>query len=829
MSNLPYGDIFVELLCQIHRALGYCHKVYSAGSELRNDDPELASFFKSFEKKYRQSGLNRHLTKGLSRSGQEKYKSFPRLSKLVIQSYVQTQELKKRSSNYKAIVLPSPLYILHNALTVPDQQQTSAYPFVLCRTILFYFFNIHPNHPDLEYLSNEVDAFGEEEILNSVSSFRNHIKIQARWPDRRAGSSTLTARVNLLNGHLFALKGIAHLWFEKEEELIKFCDIPVELNSIGAIKAYYAQPEYRFRLSPSYSDLPDASEVINWTFGIPIPIRGADILFYGGLKKTASSGLVISLHGYPGTGKTSAALSIASLLSPLDTKTIYISLEEEPEDLQIRINTLVPDYLKGLSIYKANPKGEQRWFSPFKISSSVSVEELTEILEILESDLRKQTFEGSIPDGAYTLPAVCPTLLVIDNINELFLARETDKQQFDHLEGFIQQCRNMGALVLLVSGEEIPKKINLDYLVDVSLSLKQTGINNLHEKPVRVLQLLKTRHQVSRQGAHVFHLSNSKGFRISPQVPSQMDKREKIKRLLPSEDRFIHTLNLLPKETHKSKNYLAIAAQSQILIHGYGSSGKAGFGLKLLFTPCTSSEEFRGVQGSRLITERNKVLIVSFLYSEEYYDGVYRKAVDQLVAEGFKAASTNVSYNVKSFYPGYLTPEDFVYKIVRLLDEANLEGEPYTGILLDGLHNIFLQFKNLQESHMVWPLLYSILSRYRLTVVTTFTNFSLVERHTGVSISDSKNIIQSPEDSMLLQQGQKPFLHGLVKAADYYFLLEEVIDDSNDYERSYWISVRGSIRQNPPKDYLEWDRNNLKIKRIISSSEVYGRTTHYNG
>jgi hypothetical protein len=75
-----------------------------------------------------------------------------------------------------------------------------------------------------------------------------------------------------------------------------------------------------------------------------------------------------------------------------------------------------------------------------------------------------------------------------------------------------------------------------------------------------------------------------------------------------------------------------------------------------------------------------------------------------------------------------------------------------------------------------------------------------------------------------MQQGQKPFLHGLVKAADYYLQLEEIIDDRFNYERRYWLSVRSSIRQTPPKDFLEWDRINLRINRIIPSNEIYNKT-----
>ncbi|MBL7701091.1 MAG: AAA family ATPase [Ferruginibacter sp.] len=832
INSLPYSDIFSDLLMQIHRALGYCYEKHKRREILTESDKQLQEFFSKFAVKYRQSGLNRHITKGLTKSEQKKQNVYPRISKIIIQAFQQVQESKK-NVNYKAEVLPSPFQILYHILTVPSEPQTSAYPFILCRSVFFYFLGVHPKNPELPKSNSELAIFTEEDILNSIRSFRNHIKIQLRWPDPRLNPERFSSRINFLTAHVLGVKGIAHLWFTSDKELLAFCSPSEKKESLAVLKELYSRPKYHFRLSNLYTELPNASEVINWIFGLPMPIRGADILFHGGLKKTSSSGLVISLHGQPGTGKTSAALSIAATLSPLKTTCIYLSLEEEEEDLTIRLQTLVPEYLKELSIYDNETKTKKEvttsskisWFTPFKINSNLNISELTDILKLLKSDLQQKQINDFISNkNSFLIPAVSPLFIVIDNINELFADKVFGNETYEKLEKFIQQCRDMGALVLLVAAEDIPNKIKLDYLVDVAIHLKQTGLDKQHEKTIRIFQLIKTRNQVSRQGSHIFHLSNPKGFRISPQVPSQLDKREKIRRLLPSEENVIPVLkNLSGKRKVEYKNFLSLASQSQILVHGFGSSGKAGFGLKLLLTPVLSKQELESSPGQttgKLFAikniKKNKVLIVSFLYPEEYYDALVTKIKRQLhgIFTGYQD-SLSICF-VKAFYAGYLTPEDFVYKIVRLLDEANLEGEPYSGILLDGLHNVFLQFKNLQESHMIWPLLYSILARYNLTVVTTFTNFSLSERHITDRFSDSRNSSQSPDDFMLMQQGQKPFLHGLVKAADYYFVLEEIVDDKNNFERSYWLSVRSSIRQNPPTDILEWDRQDLVLKDIIS-------------
>jgi KaiC/GvpD/RAD55 family RecA-like ATPase len=829
MEALLYNDIFEELLIEIHKALAHCHRLYKQGKPLLESDETLLSFFTKFHRKYSSSGLNAHITKGLTATEQDRYNIFPRLSKLVIYNYIQAQEAKK-SGNYIAEIIPSPLSILYHALTVPEEPQTSSYAFVLCRSRLFYFLNIHPRHSDLKEISPDFDDFREEDILKSISSYKNHININARWPDQRANFKSYTTRINYLTGHILSLKGLTFLWFNNDEQLLNFCGIKKSQENVTHLKKLYAndfsqKEKYCFRLSSAFLELPDSSEIMNWIFGLPVPLRGGDLLFYGGLKKTHNGGLVISLHGQPGAGKTSTALSLAAVFSPYDTKTVYISLEEDPEDLVTRLNTLIPEYLKWLSIYEDNIANHKRkhdkeyqlsWFTPYKFNDNLNLSDVTNILNKLKGQINGQANSTNHDNKSVSIPSVCPLLIVIDNVNELFSDEAKDKAKYREIEDFISQCRNMGAIVLLIAADDIPGKFKLDYLVDVAIHLKLNGINNQYEKPVRIFQLIKTRHQISRQGSHVFHLSNSKGFRISPQVPSQMDKREKIKIQLPSKINFIHSLNLLSdKRVYQYQKFLPIASNSQILIHGYGSSGKAGFGLKLLFTPLMDEHIHR----ENIITDEkikdyrkiilkknqiNKVLVVSFLYPVEYYEVLHERLLKQFEF-GFKNFDRRKSIlNVKAFYPGFLTPEDFVYKIVRLLEEAKLEGEPYTGILLDGLHNVFLQFKNLQEAHMIWPLLYSILYRYSLTVVSTFTNFSLNEKHDA----ENTHSIQTPDDFMLMQQGQKPFLHGLVKAADYYFLLEEIINNSN---RKYLLSIRSSIRQIPPTNSLNWDREKLTL------------------
>ena len=800
---LPYGDIFIPILKSINKGLSYVYNEELKGREVSIKDEKFNRIFRDLTNIAKQ-GKNKHLVKGLSLTEQKREKVYPRIGKLILNSY---KEIKK-TKNQTGIPFPSPLKILYNLLTVPEEPQTASYAFILIRTNLFKILGIHPYHKDL-YESSIIDMFNESDIIDSLVSLKNYINQQARWPDSRIKKETTTSRIHYLNGNILAVKGVTYLWFASSKEINKF--LKNDFHSLNDLSKIYCDPRlFRFRLSTQYEELPDYSEIINWIFGIPIPIRGADILFYGALKKSRSSGLVMNLHGLPGAGKTTAALAFSAVMAPFNTTTFYISLEEGIDDLESKLSQLIPSYLKDLNVYpqsKTTINGKNQkldWFNPVRLDSNLNIQQLTEILNLIQSEIVNVPNGNKVHNNYDYLPSVCPLIIVIDNINELFVGIENSSDYYENLENFIAQCRSMDAIVILVAADSIPKNYNLDYLVDVSIRLEQRGVFDRQEKPERILQLLKTRQQISRQGSHIFHLSSSKGFRISPQVPSQLDRRQIIKRLLPDATDLIQTLNITRVGGKiEFEKYLDIRSRSQILIHGHGSSGKAGFGLKILLSPTTkkSISNLKQLKNGK-ISSRKKVLVLSFLYPKEYYKILFGRIINQF-KDIYDFDDKDLSYQVLAFYAGYLAPEDFVYKIIRTLEEAKLEGESFTGVLIDGLHNVFLQFKMLQESHMVWPLLYNILSRYGLTVVSTFTNFTVDDDFEG-------RAPQYSQDHLLIQQGQKPFLHGLVKASDYYFVLSQYSKD--DEAIKYVLTTKASIVNPPPHD-LYWNRQGIHFEK----------------
>ncbi len=172
--------------------------------------------------------------------------------------------------------------------------------------------------------------------------------------------------------------------------------------------------------------------------------------------------------------------------------------------------------------------------------------------------------------------------------------------------------------------------------------------------------------------------------------------------------------------------------------------------------PIRNADNYRGVG-----LEPRRILVVSFLYPESYYVKQYKGIIHRLRNKGINVKGSRLECSV--FSPGFLHPEDFVEQIARKIESARLEGRPFTGVLLDGLHNVFLSFPVLQKRQMVWPMLYRILAINRLTIVTTFTTFVLDLRKE-----------QSEEEQEILLKGHAPLLHALVQAADFYLSFEKL-------------------------------------------------------
>jgi KaiC/GvpD/RAD55 family RecA-like ATPase len=806
-APLPYADVAPALLEAIYDSLEVIYRSQferasqdSICSQLREIAGRLMiePWAKTSSAKVKN---NPHILEGINVSAASRsFESLPRISRLCVEAYSRARECGASESAEDArrvIFVPSPLAILVDALTVPARPESAAYGFALARAFLFTRFETYPPSRHLPPDWHELTISDIQDIIESFRTYFSH-RDNVHYTTAKPSRAVIA--------HFLAMTGVFTLRFgtagkapmkkeDAQQACLNFCAAKdfLQRKSTGTER-------YEFRLSAGFSDIPDAQEIINMLMGVPLPISGASTVFFGGLQKSHHDSLVISISGSAGTGKTSFVLALAASLAPYGTQCLYCTFEEDPETLKRRVWGLTPEYFRRSTL--ANT-GTTNWFAPFSLDAAHigSVELFADrYLQVLRKRLRPRV---TSPVGTgQQLPAIAPLVVVVDSLTTLYGA-----EQKRDIEGFcklVQHLRDLDCIVVLLSAEDIPKGSRLEYLVDTVIALRYEGTDSADKKPTRLFQLLKTRLQLSRPGSHVLHLSGERGVRISPQLPSQLDARKIHKVPLPDRDCIIDTLHVdtVPAINISRERLVDVYRRSRILIHGHGSSGKAPFALKLLMAPPVP--RLGNSDTGNMPAHNPRILTISFLYPEAYYDETVARVGKVLRRNSKNYIQPEVKPMVLT--PGFIRPEDFIARVLTEMDRGRFEGRPYTGVLLDGLHNVFLQFPALQASDMVWPTLYNLLARYDLTVVTTFTTFSALDRPTSLDFADSD----------ILLKGQFPFLHALVQATDFYLQVEPRGQPAHD--RRFQVRVKSAIGQPIPDRALIWNADDFSFE----ASEMIG-------
>lgn len=786
-EDIPYGAGFNIILDRVYKALEVCCIAHDEGEEVFSKDcfskVKKAFNFKNIKSyPYKARGINRHL-------------SADRMAMLTCQLFESATKHGSKKAN-KTLFLPSPLQIILQCLTVPTEPHSDAYALSTCRSYLFSQLHTYPE-TYLAPISSE--KFSPMELRSEYETLRKYTRHRDSRPPVKKKTYLVLSHFLAMRGALLLRFGtdsrnkaplsesatkVARLEFCKRKRLFHESDDVPGLN-----------PE--FRLSNRYQDLFSFDEIFNQILGIPVPIRGFHTIFQGALKTSSDGSLVVHVSGAPGTGKTSFALALSASLASLGSTCYYMSSEESIEDLKIRVSSLIPEYLKSTSLYKSSI---DKWFFPRKINLSSSDtnqfrENNIDQIKSLVKGARAEMDEDDIP-------TICPLVVVIDSITGLI--EQGEGANYSELEHLVSACRDIGVVVVLLSGEDLRNSKSLDYLVDSVICLKLKDTDNITSKPRRVLELLKTRQQSSRPGSHIFHIDGNKGVRVSPQLASQIDKRQNEIKHLPDVDSLIHTFNICNEKdtkifsTKPRFRNLDLYEKSQILLHGLGSSGKAALGLKILTMPI--------IRRHMLPKYPSRVLVLSFLYPPAYYDEIL-VSLNRLRANIYPRLAQDPELECIYFYPGFITPEDFVGKVSRAIEIAQLSGAPFTGILIDGLHNVFLQFPMLQESTMVWPMLYNLLSRVGITTVSTFTTFEIgegEESHLSEGVHYRKH---------------EPFLHALVQASDFKIRLMPA-EGSTDSAK-HPIQIDNVINQSKPRKTLRWNSADLVIETIGDTDDMF--------
>lgn len=118
----------------------------------------------------------------------------------------------------------------------------------------------------------------------------------------------------------------------------------------------------------------------------------------------------------------------------------------------------------------------------------------------------------------------------------------------------------------------------------------------------------------------------------------------------------------------------------------------------------------------------NRVLVVSFYHGK---DG-YRESVAKISKASGRAASV-APISLLRFYPGELDPAVALQKIESHLDTGSADGRPFTGMLVDGIHNALLAFPRIARAPNVWTMLIALARAYGTTLVTTYS--AMVVQH----------------------------------------------------------------------------------------------------
>jgi hypothetical protein len=167
--------------------------------------------------------------------------------------------------------------------------------------------------------------------------------------------------------------------------------------------------------------------------------------------------------------------------------------------------------------------------------------------------------------------------------------------------------------------------------------------------------------------------------------------------------------------------------------------------------------------------------------------------------------------------PGFLLAEDLYSKLGRKLEEGNLEGRPFTSVVVDGLHNLALQFPGAGESRNLLPIIYGTLSRSNVTLITTFTTLSL-----DTSEVDGSGDLM--EGAVFRLRVHLPLLHTLVQASDYVFEVFRAdrgrlpaksnglgLETPVDRGATYLVSVQSAVSRDPPISVIGWNRQTLEF------------------
>ncbi len=806
--SYPHAQILEELISSTMSAMASCYSYLNENLEERSviafadavekiDHSQLNAFYIWLPQTVKK-GEMRHLSSTDGRNGNYpliqksgKVSDKPTRISKIIKRIIKDTFSDNFQPNSKNIWVPSPLYIVDEILSSPSSPAFSAYVLYSIRTLLFFRYESVPSGL---IGKTTYKQFTESDIQKHYSSILT--STTPRFDSQ--GKDTLSS----LSGgggvllQFLAYKNVLVFSFRDYNKVIRFLES-------GDIKP--SNGSRPFQKNGSISRMPEVDQIINELWGIPIPIRGADIIFRGGIKLSSKRGLVIAIHGGPGTGKTSLCLTLCAATAPFGIQSVYLSAEEQPTDLQKRSAGLFSDEMQRLPFFAGNNEILFEEIDVLLRDGEIgAIERIEKKIDAFAEYLRGLEEKE---DKAPEVPKACRVFLVLDGLHDLFLAKQEDKsEQLRKLHSLVDKLQKLQAVVILTIADEWEAGSSLDYMVDMAMRLSFTEIEAYDAKPDRRITLFKARHQQCAFGTHGLQISGDKGVRFSPQINHQLDQRAIWKLRLPNSEYLnpvFMEVHCVPKEEAVGKYQekykckyvrldpgVEIPRGSNIFINGNGSGGKAGLAMRIAFMP------YAMTKSNKRVRSEEKVLIISFLYPRDYYSTVLRIINRTYKAEFDIQGISQSRLEVMHLYPGYLKPNDLFNRIEWELRGAERVGEPYTTVVIDGLHNVFLQFPEIENYPIFWPQLYSALRSRSLNIITTHTTLTM--QHKGDKPSKS---------SIVDDNRSEPLRHALVQKTDFQITVEPEKKGSNFFK----IQFLSAIGKNMNINGLLWERESLTL------------------
>ena len=759
-------------------------------------------------------------------------------------SFNQHPLLEKADITKEQMRIPSPLLFIRRLLTSEDYLASEAYAHAVVRAEIFAAavrsFPPTKKQNLYEYVADQID----------YKSVGGTLKTMTSYAEKRE-STNITKPIQFIVGHYLASLGLARISLSRNPQTSGPSRNEYRLFSVHEFlnrKSLDIFPEqsssrrhdygYEIKLTVSPSDLPSIPQILNDLEGIPFPVPGAKTVFAGGIRMTEHGGAVVRISGKSGSGKTSLALAACVGLAPLGTETFYLSCEEEPDGLLDRISTVTPSFAITNRLFSgksaegavgsasnpvtANGTYENVWFHTYHLDSNDARSNFEDALSFVDQIMEKyDTVQGDRP--RHRAPGTVPYVVVLDGIHELvdrdayeLILKDPPEDDevgygpISELHRLIEKYRKLNVLVILVSADfDTPVFSSLDYLVDVVVELDNNQDVDAPHKPMRTASLTKTRRQFSNTGTHKFHISKRDGVRFYPNLEATVEQF-KSRNWQQPDDNFVFDFLL------RQEPSLEIFSKSQTVVAGKGSGGKAGFALRLLTSPLTPRKErtpsFAEVSGVDIVGLARRCLIISFLYPESYYSGLVKKIKQSKLSDKSTSyPNPDFDFSTLTFYPGYVSPEVLLTKVADELRSAELQGYPFDSILLDGLHNVFLQFPLLKKSTLIWPMLSEMFRRLGVNVVTTHSHFDVLGMGNAPLLS---------ADVMSVAHRSTPLLQALINSADYYLdvssaYYNEKVTSRSDRDNLYEVRVATAFGQAVPRSGVAfWDREAMQIKDL---------------